>query len=65
MPSAWNVNVFLVADDPLLTTNIVFCKRGISYYLCNNKSVQKTPINPVQAYDELVDTAAYSIKVEE
>jgi len=65
MPTAWNVNIFLTADDPLLTTNIVFCKRGVKYFLCNNKSVQKTPINPVQAYDELVDTAAYSIKVEE
>jgi hypothetical protein len=65
MPTAWDVNLYLVADDPLLTTNIAFCKSGTYYYLCNSR-IQKNPnLKPETAYFQLIDTAAYSIRVEE
>lgn len=57
----------MVADDPDLSdVNIAFCRNEVFFYLCNDRSLVKNfppGYDPVEIYDELVDTAAYTIKV--
>jgi len=45
---------------------LIFCKDEVNFYLCDDKSLYDSPVyeDPIQIYDELVDTAAYLIKVD-
>ncbi len=49
IPKEWDLKVWLISASTQLNVNLIFCKSGVNFYICDDKSLYENPVmdNPI------------------